>query len=301
VTRAAPRPAKPRRREWLWLAAFAIPALLVVIGVQLYPLLYSAWLTTQDWSLLRSPTSLGSNGLANFDLALGDPVFERAVQNSLLISGVAVTIEVVLGILLAYLTAGSGWGTRIIRTILILPMVIAPVAAGTLWRMLLNTQSGLAALVYSVLGIQGPEWLSSPEFARLAVTLLDIWMWTPFVMLVVIAGIAAFTPEVVEAAAIDGASRWQSFRRVELPMLRPVLLVAVLFRLLDSLLSLDAVYSLTAGGPGYSTHTVTYYIYVLGLKNFDFGVAAAASWLFMAFAAAVILLMFWLQRRSQPA
>jgi multiple sugar transport system permease protein len=124
-------------------------------------------------------------------------------------------------------------------------------------------------------------------------------MWTPFVMLVVIAGIASFPPEVIEAAAIDGASRWQSFRRVELPMLLPVLLVALCFRLLDSLLSLDTVYSLTAGGPGYSTHTVTYYIYVLGLKNFDFGVAAAASWLFMAFAAIVIALMFWLQRRSE--
>jgi ABC-type sugar transport system permease subunit len=299
VTRAAARPANPRRRERLWLVAFALPALLVVVGVQLYPLLYSAWLSLQDWSLLRSPVPLGWSGLDNFRLAIDDPVLERAVQNSLLISGVAVTVELVLGTLLAYLTAGHGWGTRIIRTILILPMVIAPVAAGTLWRRLLNTQSGLAAFVYDVLGVQGPEWLGSPEWARLAVTLLDIWMWTPFVMLVVIAGIASFPPEVVEAAAIDGASRWQSFRRVELPMLLPVLLVALLFRLLDSLLSLDSVYSLTAGGPGYSTHTVTYYIYVLGLKNFDFGVAAAASWLFMAFAAAVILVMFWLQRRSE--
>jgi ABC-type sugar transport system permease subunit len=299
VTRATARPANPRRREWLWLVAFAVPALLVVVGVQLYPLLYSAWLSTQDWSLLRSPVTLGWNDLANFRLAVDDPVLERAVQNSLLISGVAVTVELVLGTLLAYLTAGHGWGTRVIRTILILPMVIAPVAAGTLWRMLLNTQSGLAAFVYDVLGVQGPEWLGSPEWARLAVTLLDIWMWTPFVMLVVIAGIASFPPEVIEAAAIDGASRWQSFRRVELPMLLPVLLVALCFRLLDSLLSLDTVYSLTAGGPGYSTHTVTYYVYVLGLKNFDFGVAAAASWLFMAFAAIVIALMFWLQRRSE--
>jgi multiple sugar transport system permease protein len=300
VTRATRRAAAPRSRDWRWFAAFAIPALLVVVGVQLYPLIYSAWLTTQDWSLLRSPAPLGWTGLANFDIAIGDPVFERAVQNSLLISGVAVAIELVLGTALAYLTAGHGVRTRILRTILIIPMVIAPVAAGTLWRMMLNTQSGLAALVYDGLGFQGPEWLSSPEWARLAVTLLDIWMWTPFVMLVVVAGIAAFPPDVVEAAAIDGASRWQSFRRVELPMLLPILSVAVLFRLLDSLLSLDTVYSLTAGGPGYNTHTVTYYIYVLGLKNFDFGVAAAASWLFMAFAGIVILIMFWLQRRSQP-
>ena len=147
-------------------------------------------------------------------------------------------------------------------------------------------------------GISSPEWLSSPDYARLAVTLLDIWQWTPFVMLVVVAGMASFPPEVVEAAAIDGASRWQSFWWVELPLLVPVLLVAVLFRLLDSLLSLDSVYALTAGGPGYSTYTVTYDIYTLGLKNFDFGVAAAASWLFMAFAGVLIVVMFRLNRRS---
>jgi ABC-type sugar transport system permease subunit len=281
------------------LVAFSVPALLVVVGVQLYPLLYSAFLATQDWSLLRSPVPLGWNGTTNFSLALGDPVFQRAIQNSAIITGVAVFAELVLGVGLAYLTAGHGWKTRVLRTILILPMVIAPVAAGTLWRMLLNTQSGGVALVANATGIPSPEWLSSPEWARLAVTLLDIWQWTPFVMLVVIAGIAAFPSEVVEAAAIDGASRWQSFWRVELPMLIPVLLVAVLFRLLDSLLSLDAVYALTQGGPGYSTYTLTYYIYTLGLKNFDFGVAAAASWLFMAFAAVVIVGMFRLHRRGE--
>jgi ABC-type sugar transport system permease subunit len=271
------------------------------VGVQLYPLLYSAFLATQEWSLLRSPVPLGWNDLANFEIVLDDPVFQRAVQNSMFISGIAVVVELVLGILLAYLTMGSGWRMRLIRTILILPMVIAPVAAGTLWRMLLNTQSGAAAFVSNATGIASPDWLSSPELARLAVTMLDIWQWTPFVMLVVIAGIASFPPEVVEAAAIDGASRIQSFFRVELPMLMPVLLVAVLFRLLDSLLSLDTVFSLTAGGPGYATHTVTFYIYNLGLKNFDFGVAAAASWLFMGFAAITILIMFRLQRRGQEA
>jgi multiple sugar transport system permease protein len=117
-------------------------------------------------------------------------------------------------------------------------------------------------------------------------------------MLVVVAGLASIPGEVIEAAAIDGASRWQSFRRVELPLLMPVILVAVMFRVLDSLLSLDSVYSLTAGGPGYSTNTITYYIYTLGLRNFDFGVAAAGSWIFMAFTTVVIIVMFRLHRRA---
>jgi multiple sugar transport system permease protein len=285
-------------RDALWLAGFSVPALLLVVGVQLYPFLYSAFLSVQDWSLLRSPEPKGFAGVDNFQWVLGDPVFQVSVQNSVIITGASVTLELVLGVLLAYLTVGSTLRIRAIRTLLILPMVIAPVAGGTLWRMLLNTQSGLAGFVSSTTGVAGPEWLSDPAWAKAAVIMLDVWQWTPFVMLVVVAGLASISGEVLEAAAIDGATRWQSFWRVELPLLVPVLLVAVMFRMLDSLLSLDSVYSLTAGGPGYSTHTITYYIYNLGLRNFDFGVAAAASWIFMAFTTLVIIVMFRLHRRA---
>jgi multiple sugar transport system permease protein len=286
-------------RDKLWLWGFSLPALVVVVGVQLYPLMYSAFLSTQDWNMARSPGPLGWVGLDNFRQVLGDAVFQRAVQNSLFITGVSVSIEVLLGIGLAYLTIGSGGRVRIMRTLLILPMVIAPVAAGTLWRMIFNTRAGLAALIGSAFGIQGPEWLSSPDWARVAVMVVDIWQWTPFVMLVVVAGLASLPGEVMESAAIDGASRWQSFWRVELPILTPVLLVAVMFRTLDSLLSLDSIFALTYGGPGYSTYTLTYYVYTLGLKNFELGGAAAASWMFMAFSSGVIVLMFWLHRRTE--
>jgi ABC-type sugar transport system permease subunit len=286
------------RRDSLWLAGFSIPALLLVVGVQLYPFLYSAYLSVIDWSLLRSPEPRGFAGVDNFQWILADPVFRTSVQNSFVITGASVILELVLGIGLAYLTSGSGWRVRAIRTVLILPMVIAPVAAGTLWRMILNTQSGLAAFAATATGIPSPEWLSDPAWARAAVVMLEVWQWTPFVMLVVVAGLASIPGEVLEAAAIDGATRWQSFRRVELPLLMPVILVAVMFRTLDSLLSLDSVYSLTAGGPGYSTNTITYYIYNLGLRNFDFGVAAAGSWIFMAFTTLVIVVMFRLHRRA---
>lgn len=286
------------RRDSLWLAGFSIPALLLVVGVQLYPFLYSAYLSVIDWSLLRSPEPMGLAGLDNFSWILADPVFRTSVGNSLVITGASVILELVLGIALAYLTSGAGWRLRAVRTVLILPMVIAPVAAGTLWRMVLNTQSGLVAFVAASTGIASPEWLSDPAWARAAVVMLEVWQWTPFVMLVVVAGLASIPGEVLEAAAIDGASRWQSFRHVELPLLMPVILVAVMFRTLDSLLSLDAVYSLTAGGPGYSTHTITYYIFTLGLRNFDFGVAAAGSWIFMAFTTLVIVVMFRWHRRA---
>lgn len=299
VSTAQPRLQRRRRlkHDWPWMVAFVVPAFLVVVVVQFYPLVYSAFLAVQEWSLTSSQTPEGFNGVQNFVKMFGSEVFRRSVRNSFYITGGAIVVEMFLGMGLAYLTMGSSWLMRSVRTILILPMVIAPVAAGTLWRMLLNSRAGLVNHLLKYIGIQGPEWLASPTWALISVMLLDIWQATPFVLLVVAAGITAIPDELLEAAAIDGASRWQMFWKVELPLLTPLLLLTLMLRMLDSLLSLDAVYSLTFGGPGYSTYTLTFFIYTLGLRNFNLGHAAAASWIFMAFAATVIALVFWLQRR----
>jgi ABC-type sugar transport system permease subunit len=278
--------------------AFIVPAFIVVVVVQFYPLAFSVFLSFQHWNLTESQTPQGFVGLSNFASMLQNDVFRQAVQNSLYITGGAIILEMLLGVGLAYLTMGSSWIMRAVRTLLILPMVIAPVAAGTLWRMLLNTRSGLVNALLGMIGIQGPEWLSSPSHAMLSVTLLDTWQWTPFVLLVVAAAITSIPPELLEAAAIDGATRWQIFRTVELPLLTPLLLLTLMFRMLESLLSLDAVYSLTFGGPGFSTYTLTFFIYNEGLRSFKFGSAAAASWLFMAFAGTAIAVVFWFQRRQ---
>lgn len=293
------RQKRRRNHEMPWLIAFVIPAFVLVVVVQFYPLLYSAWLAFQQWNLTESQTPEGFVGLANFSAMLSDGTFQRSVSNSAIITGGAIVVEMLLGVGLAYLTMGSTWWMRGIRTILILPMVIAPVAAGTLWRMMLNTRSGLFNHLLSLVGINGPEWLGSTEWALISVTLMDVWQWTPFVLLVSAAAITSIPDELLEAAAIDGANRWQIFWKVELPLLVPLLLLTLMFRMLDSLLSLDSVYSLTFGGPGFSTYTLTFYIYTLGLRNFDFGAAASASWLFMAFAGAVIAFVFWFQRRQE--
>lgn len=287
------------RHDLPWSIAFVLPAFIVVVVVQFYPLIYSAWLAFQDWTLTDSPTPEGFIGLANFSAMLQDPTFQRAVMNSVYITGSAIIVEMLLGVGLAYLTVGSSWRMRAVRTILIMPMVIAPVAAGTLWRMMLNTRAGLVNHLLSMIGIDGPEWLASANWALVSVVMMDVWQWTPFVLLVTAAAITSIPDELLEAASIDGATRWQTFWKVEFPLLLPLLALTLMFRMLDSLLSLDAVYSLTFGGPGFSTYTLTFYIYTLGLRNFNFGDAAAASWLFMAFAAAVIAFVFWFQRRQE--
>ena len=286
------------RHDLPWLIAFVLPAFLIVVAVQFYPLAYSAALSVQEWSLTESQQPKGFVGLDNFIEELGDETFRRSVRNSVWITGGAVFLEMILGVCLAYLTMGASWRMRAARTLLILPMVIAPVAAGTLWRILLNYRAGLLNHLLSLIGIQGPQWLASPDWALVSVILLDTWQWTPFVLLVAGAAIASIPGDLLEVAAIDGASRWQTFVYIELPLLMPLLLLTLVFRMLESLLSLDSIYSLTFGGPGFSTYTLTFYIYTQGLRNFNFGAAAASSWIFMAFASFAIALVFWFQRRD---
>lgn len=286
------------RHDLPWLIAFVLPAFLIVVAVQFYPLAYSAALSVQEWSLTESQQPKGFVGLDNFARELGDETFRRSVRNSVWITGGAVFLEMILGVCLAYLTMGASWRMRAVRTLLILPMVIAPVAAGTLWRILLNYRAGLLNHLLGLVGIQGPQWLASPDWALVSVILLDTWQWTPFVLLVAGAAIASIPGDLLEVAAIDGASRWQTFLYIELPLLMPLLLLTLVFRMLESLLSLDSIYSLTFGGPGFSTYTLTFYIYTQGLRNFNFGAAAASSWIFMAFASFAIALVFWFQRRD---
>lgn len=287
-----------RRHDLPWLVIFVIPAFIIVVAVQFYPLAYSAFLSVQDWVLTESQTPKGFVGLDNFAHELTDEIFRRSVRNSILITGGALVLEMFLGVCLAYLTMGSSWRMRAIRTLLILPMVIAPVAAGTLWRILLNSRAGLVNHALDMIGIKGPEWLATADGAIVSVIMLDTWQWTPFVLLVVGAAIASIPDDLLEVAAIDGASRWKTFVHIELPLLMPLLLLTFVFRMLESLLSLDSIYSLTFGGPGYSTYTLTYYIYTLGLRSFDFGAAAASSWIFMIFASFSIGLVFWFQRKD---
>jgi ABC-type sugar transport system permease subunit len=304
-TPKVPQIGSRRPRRWHhdspWLALFVLPALIIVLLVQAWPLAFSAYLATQDWTLTSSATSEGFVGAANFGKVLNDTVFQRALRNSLVITGTSVAVQIVLGLALAYLAQGSSWTMRVVRTILILPMVIAPVAAGTLWRMMLNSRMGLTNYLLSLVGIQGPDWLGDARWAVIAVIIVEIWLATPFVFLVVSAGLSGIPPELHESAALDGANRLQAVWRIDLPLLTPLLLLTVMFRTLESLLSLDAIYTLTLGGPGYATFTLTYYIYTLGLRSFNLGMAAAASWIFMSFAAAALILVFVLQRRYQSS
>ncbi len=280
-------PGRRRHRRYvssqisLWL--LLLPVALVVVA-QLALLIWTAFLSSQDWVLTQTQQSKGWIGGQNFSEVWNDPVFWRSARNTAVITGVSVPIQLVLGITLAYATL-EVTAERWIRTALLAPMIIAPVAVGIVWRLMLNVQAGpINSFILDPIGIDGPVWLGEPRWAVISVIIVEVWEWTPFVLLLAAAGLTAIPEELREAARVDGASAWQRIRHVELPVLRPIILIIVLFRTLESLMSLDVIISLTRGGPGFSTFTLPYYIYSLGLRTFDLGRASAASLMFMVIA-----------------
>jgi multiple sugar transport system permease protein len=278
------------------LLAFLLPALAVLLFAQFYPLVYSAIISFYDWTLSRSPLPGGFVGLANYEKAITDSVFVGSIAMTVVFAVSSTLLQMSLGLGLAMLTVGEGGTLKLTRTLLMLPMVVAPVAVGTIWRMLLSARVGPVNKLLAGLGIDGPNWLGDPTWAVVSLILIDAWEWLPFVTIIYAAALTSLPGEVLKAAAVDGASRWQIFRAVIWPMLLPVTVLVAMFRLIDSLLTLDLVFTTTFGGPGFATHTLSFWIYQQGLRYFNISYAAATSWLLLI-ACMIVAGVFLLWRR----
>ena len=185
------------------------------------------------------------------------------------------TVEFVLGILIAFLLDTEFIGRNVVRALILLPMVMAPVVAGLIWRFIFNDQWGLANDIIRVFGIGNKAWLVDPSLAFFAVIVADVWQWTPFIVLIALAGLQAVPRELTEAARVDGASWLQTQRFVVLPTIRSVLAIGLLIRLIDAFRSVDQIFVMTYGGPGLATSVLGFYTYLKGFKFFDMGYTAA--------------------------
>jgi len=289
------------RHEVGALLLFPLPAVIIILVAQAFPVLYSLTMSFRDWALASSLTPGGFVGLANYVKAFHDTVFLHAFAVSLQFCVAATLLEVVLGFILAYFTMGESRALRVARTILILPMVIAPVANGTIWRMILNPQYGLLNAILSTFGARGPDWLGNPVLALVSVIAIDIWQWTPFAMVVFCAGLSLIPPELYDAAQVDGASRTRVLRSIVIPYLVPVIFIVLLFRIVDTFLVIDAIYTTTFGGPGFSTNVVTLYIYWQALRYFNISFGSALSWLISILTLATAFTLMRAQRRLQSS
>lgn len=269
-----------------------LPAMLLMLAFAIFPLFYSLGLSLTSWTVQNpNPPFIG---LENYRQVLfEDARWQSAMVRTLLMTGVAVSIELVLGFLIAHLLMDNLPGKRLILPLLVLPAVTNPIVVGFIWRVIYNPSYGpVNQIIGAVIGQPFEQlWLSNQGMALIAIIIVEIWQWTPFMFLVMLAGLTGIDPEYYEAAAIDGASRWKMLLWITLPVMRPIIVIALLIRGLDIIKLFDLVYVMTEGGPGTATETVSHYIYVLGFEFFRMGYGAAAAYLLLIVLSILVALL----------
>ena len=266
-----------RRRRDGWL--LALPSIVLIVALSLYPLIYSLWLAFHQWDL-QTPAH-PFVGLDNFSEALRDDRLWASLQNTVFLVVVGVALEFLLGFGLALLLVDSVHLRRFVLPVFILPVMMVPVVVGLTWKMLWDNQYG--AVNYFLRFIFGDDlnivWLAEKNTIMIAMIVTQLWQWTPFMFLILLAALSSVNPELYEAAALDGASWWRSLIDITIPSISHIIAVAVLFRALDAFKIFDLVYMFTQGAPGTSTETVSWYIYRLGNQFFRMGYASAVAYL----------------------
>lgn len=279
------------RRSWrrhISAYQFLAPILLVVVAMLVYPLLYVSRLSFFSYSLSQG---LNFIGWQNYIDIAKDSVFHIALRNTITYSAAAISVELVLGFVLANTLNSEFFGRNLVRAFLLIPMLASPIVSGIMWRFMYNPDFGIINYFFKSLGLPTFVWTGNPSTALLACIVVDIWQYTPFVMLLLLAGLQSIPKEQYEAAMIDGATFFQQMRHITIPWLKPMILVVLLMRTMDSVKVFDQVYALTGGGPGVSSLTVGVYAYFKGFRSFSLGYASAISWV-MALITLIISLLY---------
>jgi multiple sugar transport system permease protein len=267
-----------RRPAWFFLS----PAVATLLLLSIFPFVYSLWLSFHQWNLSDRAAAWSFVGLGNYArILLSDPYFWPAARVTVAFLLVTIALEFLLGLGIAVLVSQESRALGAIQTIVVLPMMITPVVVGLIWRFMYNPDRGVINELLGIVGIQGPAWLGDAATGFWAVVVADVWEWTPFMALILLAAMQSLPREPLEAAVVDGASRWQAFRSIVLPLLRPAIAVALLLRGIDAFKTFDLIYVMTQGGPGTSTQVLSLYTYKWGFKFFEMGYAAALAYVML--------------------
>ena len=252
------------------------PAALLLFLFQVVPIYIGANASFRDWTLYNPKKTWV--GLDHYIAVITDPAFLWVVlPNTFLFMTLSVAGALVIGLALALLLNRPFHGQKVVQTILLVPLMVAPVIAAIMMRWMFNDQFGIVNVVLESLGFEGQPWLVQRWSAFSIILITDIWLWTPWFTLLLLAGLQSLHKEPFEAAAIDGTSTWRVFRYLTLPMLRPVIVVCVVIRAIDAFRTFDIVWTLTGGGPGRSTELFSLYAYVHAFLNLDLGRGSAAA------------------------
>jgi len=280
---------------------FALPALLSLLALVILPMLWSLYVSFTNLNLTIPNQTVQVIGLANYTDLLGSDRFWNAVENTAYYVGFGVGLQFVIGFAVALFMANhtDGWLNRVLFTILLLPMMMAPIVAGYMWRLLFQESFGPVNHILATVGLPTQQWISSSSLSLNSILIADVWQWTPFMILILYTGRLSISEDLYEAARIDGANRWFTFRHVTVPQMKGVVAVALLIRGMDAFKFFDKMFVITAGGPGTSSELATYYNYILGFDQFSMGKATAVSWLLLVFAVILANVFLYVLERGE--
>ncbi len=253
--------------------AYPAPAVVTLFLIVIIPIVFNLYLAFTKWTIgLGQPRFIG---LGNFIELLSDERVLNGVKVMIYFSGLSLSLEIALGLLIAVYFNRQFKGSEVVQAIYILPFAATPVAVALIWRIMLNPEIGVLNYLLQSVGLPGSLWVSSPKTVIPALVMVDVWKWTPMITLIVLAGLKSLPHEPYEAAQIDGASALQIFWYITLPLIRPVLIAAMMLRSLDNLKEFDMLYTITQGGPGIASETLYLYSYNVGFSFFKAGYGSA--------------------------
>lgn len=274
------------------------PLVALFVGVVGFPLVYAAYLSVTDYKLTDrgTPAIVGAD---NFVATFGDGAFWNAFGTTALYVAIAVGLELAVGLAIALTLQKQRWAKDLTRSMLLAPMFITPIAVGLTFRFLLNDQLGAIPAMLDTIGISYDFF--GPGKALFTLALIDVWQWTPFMVLLLLAGLESIPKEPLDAARVDGAGGLYVLRRITLPLLAPVLVVAILLRSLDAMKVFEYVFATTRGGPGTETETLQYFIYQTGIQFFRLGSASSMAFVVLVVVLAVIVFAFRRMDKARTA
>lgn len=259
-----------KRLKWF----FTVPTIIFVLAMVLFPIIYTLVLSFHSWRMSAN-IPWDFIGMQNYIDLFSSDRFPMAIARTFIFTAIAMVFEITLGIAIALFLNRRFFGKNFVKTAFLIPMVATPVAIGMVWKLMYDPNIGILDYVLKSLGMPAVNWLGDSAVALYSLIVVDIWEWTPMVMLIVLAGITSISTEPFESALVDGATPWQVTWHITLPLLRPTIFTAVLLRLIDVLKTFDIMYSMTQGGPGYATETMNILSYRQAFEFMQFGSASS--------------------------
>jgi multiple sugar transport system permease protein len=305
ITTASPANPSELRPPWIVRARpylIILPALLLLIGI-LYPFVLGVWYSFTAYTFKRPGSQYEFVGLRNYVRMFTDDDFLYSTYITLAYAFLTTGVELLLGLVVALLLNRDSRVSKILTPMLIFPMIIAPVIGTLVWKMMMQPSVGILNPIMNFFHLPSLEWAASPQTALMSVALVDIWMFTPFAAMMILAGLRSFPNAPFEAARVDGASFWFTFRNLTLPMLTPFVIIIIVFRFMDSLKMFDIIFAMTEGGPGNTlmTYQLTAYRTSIQFQRMAAGLPYAILLYVIIYAVSMVLIKWWGRAQQRAA